>query len=155
MASRKRGYSVALMLTAAAGAAVYFLLPSSASDRATPLMGVVRTTQVHVAPEVGGHLAAIKVQKGAHVRAGDVVAELSALELTASVGKARAALAVAVALRERVYAGVRAEQVATLAAEAAKANEHRKYTELELARKSALARGANVSQQSLDIAQKE
>src|SRR5215813_211999 len=118
MASRKQEYSViALMLIAAAGAALYFLLPSSASDRATPLMGVVRTTQVHVAPEVGGHLAAIKVQKGAHVRAGDVVA--------------------------------------ALAAEAAKANEHRKYTELELARKSALARGANVSQQSLDIAQKE
>ena len=51
-----------------------------------PIVGVVRTTEVRVAPEVGGQLAAIKVQKGDHVRAGDVVAELSALELTAAVG---------------------------------------------------------------------
>jgi multidrug resistance efflux pump len=156
MASRKQEYSViALVLIAAAGAAVYFFLPSSASGRATPLMGVVRTTQIRVAPEVGGQLAAIKVQKCAHVRASEVIAELSALELTASVGKARAALAVAVALRDRAYAGVRVEQVATLSAEVVKANDHRKCRELQLARKSGLARGANTSQQSVDIAQKE
>ena len=45
--------------------------------------GVVRATEVRVAPEVAGRLAAIKVHKGDIVRAGDVVAELSAIELTA------------------------------------------------------------------------
>ena len=63
------------------------------------MVGVVRATEIRVAPEVGGQLAAIKVQKGAQVRAGDVVAELSALELTAAVSQARAALAAATSFR--------------------------------------------------------
>jgi multidrug efflux pump subunit AcrA (membrane-fusion protein) len=75
-------------------------------------VGVVRMTEVRVAPEVGGQLAAIKVQKGERVHAGDVVAELFALELTASVGQARAALAAASANRDNVYAGVRDEEIA-------------------------------------------
>jgi XdhC and CoxI family len=61
------------------------------------------------------------VQKGAQVRAGDVVAELSADELTAAVVQARAALAAASANRDHVYAGVRDEEIAGLAAEIAKA----------------------------------
>ena len=60
-------------------------------------------------------------RRATRVRAGDVVAELSALELTAAVGQARAALAAATADRDHVYAGVRAEQIASLAAEIAKA----------------------------------
>ena len=86
-----------------------------------PITGVVRATEIRVAPEVGGQLASIKVQKGARVRAGDVVAELSAIELTAAVAQARAALDAATADRDNVYAGVRAEQIAALAAEIAKA----------------------------------
>src|SRR6185436_18533012 len=78
-----------------------------------PVSGVVRTTEVRVAPEVGGQLAAIKVHKGDPVRSGDVVAELSAIELSASVDQARAALAAATADRNNVYAGVRAEQIAS------------------------------------------
>src|SRR3954471_20665462 len=73
-----------------------------------PIAGVVRATEIRVAPEVGGQLASINVQKGDRVRAGDVVAELSALELTASVGQVRAALAAAIANRNNIYAGVRA-----------------------------------------------
>ena len=86
-----------------------------------------------MAPEVGGQLAAIKFHKGEHVRAGDVVAELSAIELTASVGQARAALAAATADRNNVYAGVRAEQIASLAAEIAKAKSRLDYAEQQLA----------------------
>jgi len=84
-----------------------------------PVVGVVRTTEIRVAPEVGGQLADIKVDRGARVRAGDVVAELSAVELTAAVAQARAQLAAAKASRDHVYAGVRAEQVASLEAEIA------------------------------------
>jgi len=86
-----------------------------------PIVGVVRITQVRVAPEVGGQLAGIKVRKGDRVRVGDVVAELSALELTASVAQARAALDAAIASRGHVYAGVRAEEIASLAAAIASA----------------------------------
>jgi HlyD family secretion protein len=112
----------------------------------------VRTTEIRVAPEVGGQLAAIKVQKGARVRAGDVVAELSADELSASVVQARAALAAATADRDNVYAGVRAEEVAALEAGIAKAKAKRVYAQQQLDRTAYLARSDTASQQSLDQA---
>src|SRR4029450_10309610 len=77
---------------------------------ASTILGVVRTTEVRGAPEVGGQLAAIKVQKGTRVRAGEVVAELSALELTAAVAQARAALAAAGAHRGPLDPRRRAEE---------------------------------------------
>jgi HlyD family secretion protein len=117
-----------------------------------PIVGVVRATEIRVAPEVGGQLATMKVAKGARVRTGDVVAELSALELTAAVAQARAALDAATASRDHVYAGVRAEQVDTLAAEIAKAKSKLTYAEAQLDRVSTLARGDVASQQALDQA---
>src|ERR1700751_5930825 len=76
------------------------------SSAATPIIGVVRATEVRVEPEVTGQLASIAVEKGAHVHAGDIVARLSAVELTAQVDQARAALAEATASRNNTYAGV-------------------------------------------------
>ena len=73
------------------------------------------------------------------MRVGDVVAELSAVELTASVGQARAQLAAAKASRDNVYAGVRVEQVASLAAEIAKAKARLDYTQAQLTRVGTLA----------------
>jgi multidrug resistance efflux pump len=113
----------------------------------------VRTTEIRVAPEVGGQLAVIKVQKGDRVRAGDVVAELSALELTASVAQARAVLAAATADRDHVYAGVRDEEIASLAAEIAKAKSRLAYMDAQLTRTSILARSDIASRQALDQAQ--
>src|SRR5882757_5362705 len=146
MASPTRIITLGLILAAAAVGGYLLWRP----EPAAPIVGVVRATQVRVAPEVGGQLAAIKVQKGARVHAGDVVAELSALELTASVGQARAALAAATAARDHVYAGVRAEEVDALAAEIAKAQSRLDYAEQQLARIAYLARGDNATQQSLD-----
>jgi HlyD family secretion protein len=119
---------------------------------ATPISGVVRATEVRVSPEVAGQLAAIKVHKGDTVRAGDVVAELSAIELAAAVAQARAALDAATADRNNVYAGVRAEQIATLAAETAKARSQLEYAEQQLSRISYLARSDTATQQALDQA---
>jgi HlyD family secretion protein len=140
---------VVIVIAAAVGAAAYVwrqpVQPAS-------IVGVVRTTEITVAPEVGGQLASIKVGKGARVRMGDVVAELNALELTASVAQARAVLASAEASRNNVYAGVRAEEVAGLAAEIDKAKSKLTYAELQLNRISTLAHDAFSSQQSLDQA---
>jgi HlyD family secretion protein len=116
-------------------------------------VGIVRATEIRVAPEVGGQLASIKVEKGGRVVAGDVVAELSALELNASVGQARAALAAAAASRDHVYAGVRAEEIAGLAAEIGKAKSGLSYFEAQLARVSTLAHSDFASRQSLDQAE--
>jgi HlyD family secretion protein len=137
------------ILAAVAGAGAYaWWRPGTAA----PVVGIVRTTEIRIAPEVGGQLAAIKVRKGARVGAGDVVAELSALELTASVGQARATLAAASASRDHVYAGVRAEQVAALAAEIPKAKSRLAYAEAQLGRAAQLARDAFGTQQTLDQA---
>ena len=125
------------------------------SDAAAPIVGVVHTTEIRVAPEVDGQLAAIKVHKGDRVRAGDVVAELSALELSASVEQARAALAAAVADLDHVYAGVRAEEIASQAAAIAKAKSRLDYAQQQLNRASQLARNDIASQQSLDQAQND
>jgi HlyD family secretion protein len=119
---------------------------------ALPVVGVVRATEVRVAPEVGGQLAAIKVRKGARVHAGEVVAELSAVELTASVVQARAALAAASASRDHVYAGVRDEEIAALASEIDKAKSRLAYAQSRLDRAAYLARSDTATQQTLDQA---
>jgi HlyD family secretion protein len=146
------GLIIALGLTLTAGVGGYLLWRPAPT---APVVGVVRATEIRVAPEVGGQLAAIKVEKGALVHVGDVVAELSALELTAAVEQARAALAEAVASRNHVYAGVRDEEIAALAAEIAKAKAGLTYAELQLTRKSELARRDYDTQQALDEAQKD
>ena len=153
MANRKPATVIALgIIVVAAGVGGYFLWRS---EPPPSVVGVVRTTEVRVAPEVGGQLAAIKVQKGGSVRAGDVVAELSADELIASVAQARAALDAATANRENVYAGVRAEEVAALAAGISKAKSRLEYAEAQLARTSYLARSDTATQQSLDQAEND
>ena len=156
MASRSmiaRTLIILVVVLVAAGASGYLFLWRH--QEAMPIVGVVRTTEIRIAPEVGGQLAAIKVQKGAQVRAGEVVAELSALELSASVAQARAALAAATADRDHVYAGVRAEEVAGLAAEIAKAKSRLDYAQAQLDRTAYLARSDVASQQTLDQAEND
>src|SRR5499427_7963952 len=149
MASRAAiGIALGLILVAA-GVGGYVLWRRA---DVSPIVGIVRATEVRVAPEVGGQLAAIKVQKGARVRASDVVAELSAVELTASVAQARAALAAAQANRDNVYAGVRAEEVAGLASEIEKAKSRLAYAQSQLDRFTYLARSDTATQQTLDQA---
>jgi HlyD family secretion protein len=147
----RRIVTIGLVLVAA-GAGGYVLTRGEPAPR---IVGVVRATEIRAAPEVAGQLAMIKVEKGAHVRAGDIVAELSAIELTAAVGQARAALAGATAERDHVYAGVREEELATLAAEIAKAKSRREYADMQLARTSVLARGDVASRQALDQAEND
>src|SRR5215470_5620494 len=148
MASRRlKRTTVFGLILVAIGAGAYWL---SRPEWTLPVVGVVRATQIRVAPEVGGQLAAIKVRKGDSVRAGDVVAELLAFELMASVGQARAALGAATADRNNVYAGVRAEQVAALKAEIAKAKSRLEFAQQQFDRTSQLASRDNASRQALD-----
>jgi multidrug resistance efflux pump len=143
--------AVGLVLVAA-GLGGYMLSRSAA---APPIVGVVRITEIRVAPEVGGQLTAINVRKGDRARTGDVVAELSALELTASVAQARAALDAATASRDHVYAGVRAEEVEALAAGIAKAKAKLEYARAQLTRTASLAQSDTATQQALDEAQND
>jgi multidrug efflux pump subunit AcrA (membrane-fusion protein) len=125
------------------------------SGPAVAIVGGVRATEVRVEPEVNGQLMSIAVGKGAYVRTGDVLARLSAVELTAQADQARAALASATANRNNVYAGVRREQVDALKAAIAKAGARLDYVQAQLTRTSTLARQSFESQQSLDQAEND
>jgi len=152
MRRTKRAAIVAIALALVAGVLIY---SGRRSGSAATLVGVVRATEVRVEPEVDGQLVSIEVAKGAPVQAGDVLARLSAVELTAQADQARAALASAVATRNNVYAGVRREQVASLKDEIAKANSRLEYVQAQLTRTSTLARQSFESQQSLDQAEND
>jgi HlyD family secretion protein len=148
----KRGAIVAIALAFVAGVPIY---SARGSESAATIVGVVRATEVRVEPEVDGQLVSITVEKGTRVHAGDVVAKLSAVELTAQADQARAALASATATRNNVYAGVRREQVDALKAEIAKVNARLEYVQAQLTRTSTLARESFESQQALDQAEND
>ena len=140
---------IVIALVLIAGTVVYW---ERRPEAAGPIVGVVRATEVRVEPEVTGQLESIAVKKGAQVHAGDVLARLSAVELTAQADQARAAQASAIANRDNVYAGVRQEQVDSLKAEIAKANARLEYVQLQLTRTDTLARQSFELQQTLDQA---
>jgi HlyD family secretion protein len=146
-ASRAGILTIAAVL--AAGVVIYF---ARRPEQPGPIIGVVRSTEVRVEPEVTGQLESIAVKKGDHVHAGDVLAKLSAVELTAQLDQARAALASATADRNNVYAGVRHEQVDSLKAAISKANARLGYVQLQLTRTSTLAGQNFETQQALDQA---
>ena len=152
MRRARRAAIVAILLVLVAGVLIYSVRGSGSPPA---IIGVVRATEVRVEPEVNGQLVSIAVEKGAHVRAGDVLAKLSAVELTAQADQARAALASATANRNNVYAGVRREQVDSLKAAIAKANSRLDYVQAQLTRTSTLARQNFESQQSLDQAEND
>src|ERR1700719_4614793 len=152
MRRARRAAIVATALVLVAGVVIY---SERRSGSPTSIVGVVRATEVRVEPEVNGQLVSIAVEKGARVHAGDVLARLFAVELTAQANQARAALASATATRNNVYAGVRREQVDSLKAEIAKANARLEYVQAQLTRTSTLARQSFESQQALDQAENE
>ncbi|WP_456621817.1 MULTISPECIES: HlyD family secretion protein [unclassified Bradyrhizobium] len=144
---------VAIPLALVAAGALLYVMRHSAPPAA--IVGVVRATEVRVEPEVAGQLQSIAVEKGATVRAGDILARLSAVELTAQADQARAALASATANRNNVFAGVRREQVDSLKAAIAKAGARLDFVQAQLTRTSTLARQSFESQQSLDQAEND
>jgi HlyD family secretion protein len=152
MRKASRAIIAATALVLVAGA---LIISARRSGSAATIVGVVRATEVRVEPEVNGQLMSIAVEKGAQVHAGDVLAKLSAVELTAQADQARAALASAVASRNNVYAGVRQEQVASLNAAIAKTGARLDYVQAQLTRTSTLARQSFESQQALDQAEND
>jgi HlyD family secretion protein len=151
MPRAKRAVTVAIALVLG-GVLIYSVRHSGS---AATIVGIVRATEVRVEPEVNGQLVLIGVEKGAYVHAGDVLARLSAVELTAQADQARAALASATANRNNVYAGVRREQVDSLKAAIAKAKARLEYVQAQLTRTSTLARQSFESQQALDQAEND
>ena len=137
---------VAMVAVAAVAIALAFDRPRAAP----PIAGMVRQTEIRIAPEVTGRLTAIGVQTGQPVRKGDLLATLDYPELAASLGEAKAALAAARADRDNVYSGMRAEEVAILAKAVDTAEANLVLARQEIARTSALAARNFASRQELD-----
>jgi HlyD family secretion protein len=151
---RRAKYAVTAAIVIVLVAGVLFYSVRGSGSEAT-IVGVVRVTEVKVEPEVNGQLVSIAAEKGTKVHAGDVLARLSAVELTAQADQARAALASVTANRNNVYAGVRREQVDSLKAAIAKASARLDYVQAQLTRTSTLTRQSFESQQSLDQAEND
>ncbi len=152
--SSKRLLLLAVVPVIAAGAAWYWrgLLHATTFE---PVPGMVRTTEIRVAPEISGRLARFLVEPGSTVQRGQAVALLDNPELWAAVGVARALVDRARSDRDRIYAGVREEQVQGLQREVLKAQAVHTQAALELNRKSVLARRSDASLQELDEAKAE
>ncbi len=95
-------------------------------------VGVVRATEIRIAPEISGRL--------------------DNPELAAAVIEAQAAAGEARAERDRTYAGLRQERVSILGRDVEKAQSNLTYAEQQLARTSALAANGNASRDALDKA---
>ncbi len=152
--SPRRLLLLAVVLVIAAGATWHWrgLLHATAFE---PVPGMVRTTEIHIAPEISGRLARFLVEPGSKVQRGQAVVLLDNPELWAAVGVARAQVDRARSDRDRVYAGVREEQVQGLQREVAKAQAVHAQAVQELNRKSVLAMRSDASLQELDEAKAE
>jgi HlyD family secretion protein len=130
---------------------VWFWWPGRSGEAALAV-GMVRATEVRIAPEVSGRLAHFLVAPGQAVQPDQPVALLNNPELWAAVGLARAEVEKARSDRDRVYAGVRDEQVQMLEREIQKARAVHTQAAEELARKTVLAARSDASLQALDNA---
>jgi len=148
----RRTHVLTVVILFAAGAAAYLLWPL---EPITPIPGMVRSTELRIAPEISGRLSEIRVRPGDLVRRGDVLATLATPELKAAVLEAEAAVAEARATRDRVRAGVREEQVAILDREIEKARANVALAEKNQGRMETLAAHQNASRQELDEANAE
>ena len=151
MRSDKFGRRATLVLAASALVGIALAPVAVGQEQGKlPIPGMVRQTEIRIAPETNGRLATITVVAGQHVSKGDLLAVLDNPELTAAVGEAKAAAASAQADRDRVYSGVRAEQVA-IANEAVKTAEaNLVLAEQQHGRAAALAGKNFASKQKLD-----
>jgi multidrug resistance efflux pump len=150
--SSRHAYSLAAVvaLVGAAGILAFLIVGSGVEAPRAP--GLVHTTEIKIAPEISGRLARFVVQPGQDVHAGEALVELSNPELRASLVLANAQLDEAKAARDRVYAGIRQEQVAALAREIEVAKGNVTYAEQEYSRVSTLAKDGFASRQELDQA---
>jgi HlyD family secretion protein len=150
--SNQRTHTIAVVAVFAAAAGILAFLILRPGVTAQRPLGVVQPTEIKIAPEVSGRLLRFVVASGQSVRAGDTLAALSNPELEAGLVLAQAQLGQARALRDRVYAGPRQEQVDALARDIDMAKANLLYAQQQFNRTSQLAATGFASRQDLDKA---
>jgi len=137
-------------LLGAGGILLFLTIGSGVIAPSAP--GLVHTTEIKIAPEISGRLARFLVSIDQRVHQGDDLVELDNPELRAALVLANAQVDEARAARDRVYAGVREEQVDMLQREIDMAKANLLYADQQFARKSQLAADGFASRQDLDEA---
>jgi HlyD family secretion protein len=150
-ASKGRGrFLLLLAVVFAAGAGIFVYRSQSGPAPESPLIGVVRETELHIAPDISGRLQSVLVSAGQQVRKGEVLAVLSSPELTASVEEAGAAAGQARANRNNVYSGVRQEEIDISSENVRTAEANLVLARQQYDRAAALASKSFMSKQQLD-----
>ncbi|MGO9485365.1 MAG: HlyD family secretion protein [Rhodomicrobium sp.] len=147
MIRRLGRYAILLIALIAAGVAFWVAI------RPQPLIvqGEVEATRVDLAPRVSGRVKKLNADVGDTVKAGEVVIELESPQLQASLASAEAALLVAKADRERVYA-TRRETIEARKAELEKAESDIVLAEQVYNRQKQLLHSGDAPQQRVDEA---
>ena len=147
---RARGrllFGALLVVVAGSGALV---IVRQAREAVQPAVGMVRQTEIRIAPEISGRLASIAVASGQHVKAGELLAVIANPDLEAALAEAKAASGSVAADRANVYSGVRPEQVAIAAASERTADANLLLAEQQNARAVTLSQENFLSRQQLD-----
>src|SRR5438477_7949237 len=150
--SSRRIHTIAVVAVLVATAGILAFLILGPGVVAQPAPGVVQPTEIKIAPEISGRFLRFAVAPGQSVRKGDTLAELSNPELEAGLLLAQAQLGQARALRDRVYAGPRQEQVDALARDIDIAKANLIYAQQQFNRTAQLAATGFASRQDLDKA---
>jgi multidrug resistance efflux pump len=151
MDTKPKARRARLLVVIAAGAIAFAAYRAwTASPSRPPILGVVHETEIRIAPELSGRLAAVKVKPGDHVHKGDVLAILSTPELAASLLEAGANVAGARADRANVYAGLRKEEVDSAAQAVSIGEANLVLAKKQYARAATLAAQSFASKQQLD-----
>jgi multidrug resistance efflux pump len=148
MRAPRKGIVVAVIATLVTSIAAVVVF--GRSHEPPPIAGMVRQTEVRIAPEVTGRLTTIAVKTGQQVHKGDLLFVLDNPELAASLSEAKAAVAAARAERDRIFSGVRAEEVSILARSMQTAEANLRLAQQEIARTAALTARDFASRQDLD-----
>jgi len=149
--SRRRVLVVlGVALAGSVGLVGYQSLRNEAAAEGPALIGVVRETEIQIAPEISGRLQAVLVAAGQRLKRGDALALLSAPELTAAAEQAKAAAGQAWANRDNVQAGVRKEEIDISAANVKTAEANLDLARQQYARAEALAARDFASKQQFD-----
>ncbi|HXZ16752.1 MAG TPA: HlyD family efflux transporter periplasmic adaptor subunit [Roseiarcus sp.] len=152
--AKKSGHGRVLLLliavAAVVGAGLVAYRMQAAAEPEPPLIGVVRQTEMRIAPETTGRLQSLSVVVGRSVSTGDTLAVLSNPELAASVADAKAKAAQAKADRDNVYAGVRKEEIGVAGETVRSAEANLLLAHQQYERSAKLAADNYVSRQQLD-----
>ena len=99
--------------------------PPAAAEAPLVASGTIQSDEVRIASELGGQIVEVRVQPGATVRAGDVLATLDSMPILTQLAEAEAAVASAEADLAVVQAGPPVDQIAAAQAALALARSQR------------------------------